>query len=82
LATKTRYPSWRTPRKPFHSRAQSKSSAKDCPKPPHQVEALYLTTVDELKRHSGVDSFWQLPNAEEGAMEAAKDLAWAQSWAG
>jgi endonuclease G len=40
----------------------------------------HLTTVDEVERRSGLDFFWQLPDAEEDAMEAAKDLAWAQSW--
>ncbi len=36
----------------------------------------HLTTMDEVERRSGLDFFWQLPDA----MEAAKDLAWAQSW--
>jgi endonuclease G len=40
----------------------------------------YLTTVDEVERRSGLDFFWQLPDTEEDALEAAKDLAWAQSW--
>jgi hypothetical protein len=40
-----------------------------------------LTTVDEVEQRSGLDFFWQLPDAEEDAMEAAKDLAWAQGWA-
>jgi len=41
----------------------------------------HLTTVDEVERRSGLDFFWQLPDAEENAMETVKDLAWAQSWA-
>ena len=41
----------------------------------------HLTTVDEVERRSGLDFFWQLPDGEENALEAAKDLAWARSWA-
>ncbi len=39
----------------------------------------HLTTVDEVEQRSGLDFFWQLPDAEENAMEAVKDLTWAQS---
>lgn len=40
----------------------------------------HLTTVDEVERRSGLDLFWQLPDADEAAMEAVKNLAWAQGW--
>jgi len=40
----------------------------------------HLTTVDEVEQRSGLDFFRQLPDAEENAMEAAKNLSWAQSW--
>jgi hypothetical protein len=34
----------------------------------------------EVERRSRLDFFWQLPDTEEDALEAAKDLAWAQGW--
>ncbi len=40
----------------------------------------HLTTVDEVERWSGLDFFWQLPDAEEDTTEAVKNLAWVQSW--
>jgi hypothetical protein len=39
-----------------------------------------LTIVDEIEQRSGLDFLWQLPDAEENAMEAGNDLAWAQGW--
>jgi hypothetical protein len=54
--------------------------ARDWPKSQRRIGALYLTTVDEVERRSGLDFFRQLPDTEEDPMEAAKDLAWAQSW--
>jgi endonuclease G len=41
----------------------------------------HLTTVDEVERHSGLDFFWQLPDAQENTLESAKDLTWVQTWA-
>jgi endonuclease G len=38
----------------------------------------HLVTVREVERRSGLNFFWQLPDAEEDAMEAGRDLAWAQ----
>ncbi len=40
----------------------------------------HLTTVDEIERRSGLNFFWQLPDAEENAMEAASNTTWAGSW--
>jgi len=40
----------------------------------------HLVTVDEIEQRSGLDFFWQLPDAEENAMESVENLAWAQSW--
>jgi hypothetical protein len=40
----------------------------------------HLTTVDEIAQRSGLDFFWQLPDAEENAMEAVRNLSWTQSW--
>ncbi len=42
----------------------------------------HLSTVDEVERRSGLDFFWQLPDAEENAMEDVKNAAWAGSWVG
>jgi len=36
--------------------------------------------VDEVERRSELDFFWELPDTQEDALEAATNLAWAQSW--
>ncbi len=38
------------------------------------------TAVDEVECRSGLDFLPLLPDAEEDAMEATEDLAWAQRW--
>ena len=40
----------------------------------------HLTTVDEVEQRSGLDFFWQLPKADENALESVKNWAWAGSW--
>ena len=40
----------------------------------------HLTTVDTVEQRSGLDFFWQLPDADENAMEAANNTTWASSW--
>jgi len=36
--------------------------------------------VDEVEQRSGLDFFWQLPDADENATETVKNLAWARGW--
>ncbi len=40
----------------------------------------HLVTVDAVERRSGLDFVWQLPDADEAAMESAGNAAWAGSW--
>lgn len=41
----------------------------------------HLESVDTVQRRSGLDFFWQLPDAEEAVLEAAGNAAWALTWA-
>jgi len=41
----------------------------------------HLVTVDTVEQRTGLDFFWELPDAEEDALEAAADAAWALTWA-
>ena len=41
----------------------------------------HLVTVDAVEQRSGLDFFWQLPDADENALEAANNTTWASSWA-
>jgi hypothetical protein len=40
----------------------------------------HLVTADTVEQRSGLDFFWQLPDADENAMEAANNTTWASSW--
>jgi endonuclease G len=40
----------------------------------------HLVTVDEVEQRSGLDFFWELPDAQENTLEAAGNMAWASSW--
>lgn len=40
----------------------------------------HLETLDDVEQRTGLDFFWQLPDAEENALEAVKNLSWAHSW--
>ena len=40
----------------------------------------HLVTVDEVEQRSDLNVFWQLPDPEEDAVEATRDLAWVQGW--
>ena len=39
-----------------------------------------LKTVDGAEYQTELDSFWELPEAEESAMGCEKNLSWAQTW--
>jgi endonuclease G, mitochondrial len=40
----------------------------------------HLVTVDAVEQRSGLNFFWQIPGADENAMEAADNAPWAGSW--
>ena len=37
-------------------------------------------SVDEVEKRSGLDFFWELPDAEEAKTEAVKNTAWISTW--
>lgn len=39
-----------------------------------------VVTIDEVEKQSGLDLLWELPDAEEKKVEAAKNTSWASTW--
>jgi endonuclease G len=39
-----------------------------------------LVTIDEVEKQTGLDLLWELPDAEESAVEANKNASWAAKW--
>lgn len=42
--------------------------------------ASKAVSIDEVERRSGLDLFWELPDAEEATVEAAKNTSWISTW--
>jgi len=40
----------------------------------------HLTTVDAIEQRTHLDFFWQLPDAEESALESVDHASWVQGW--
>jgi endonuclease G len=40
----------------------------------------HLETVDTVEQRTGLDFFWELPDVQESALEAADNAPWALTW--